>query len=130
MNTRIILAGLVVAVTLTADQNRPTSTQPAMKPAISEAKTDARRRWETALQPFMADGVKLSALNDFMAGKCRDRGAVHWGGTGARSIFYLVDDYHQLRADVDLQDNIQSVWVGPREPWLKLPDGTLMLVGH
>lgn len=73
----------------------------------------------------------LDKVEQIISPLSRDRAWMYHGGSGNRSLFYLIDDCVQLRFDFDLHDTLISCAVFPKtEAWLKAPDGTLLKGGE
>lgn len=94
---------------------------------FAQMKAEIAAKWVTALEELENVHASRKAVNAYMNGKYRDRGQVAWGGTGAYSEYFLLDDFHQIRIDFDLDEHVTGFDVGPNRRWLKGPDGVLIL---
>jgi hypothetical protein len=117
----LVVAVMVVAIVL------PISSQDPIASRMNEAKKAALDSWKRFLAQQFKLGQREDEVEKVMAGKFRDRGKVPHGGTGAYSVVYLIDDYHQVSFGFDLHSELTLLPVTTaRKPWLRLPDGTIV----
>lgn len=90
----------------------------------------AMKMWEHYISANL-DVDNTQKVLDMMVSGSRDSGWIYHGGSGARSLFILVDDYIQIRFDFQKDDSLVSYAVLPKPgPWLKTPDGILLKGGE
>ena len=103
-------------------------------PVISQAPskmTESKNAALIAWDRFITRQVKVSQteveIDKLMEGKFRDRGKIHYGGTGTYSILYLLDDFHQVTFTFDVHSKLTALpIVAPKRHWLRFPDGTVV----
>jgi hypothetical protein len=103
------------------------SSEPMQK-HTDEVVAAVKKEWELALAIALRVGDEEAKIERFMRGKYRDKAALHWGGTGARRIYYLIDDYLQVYFELEFtgEDKLKSApTVEKKGAWLKRPDGRL-----
>jgi hypothetical protein len=84
------------------------------------------RAWQTELADVIKIGSKISEVERAMAGKYRDKATIRWGGSGSYALFYLIDDFIQVRVEFNIRNEVVSVPVVARKgPWIRQPDGEL-----
>ena len=83
--------------------------------------------WERYLKDAFKLGQSQDEIEKAMAGKYRDRGIVHWGGSGTYSLVFLPDDYQQAEFSFDHLSKLNSPpQITGRSRWLRFPDGEIV----
>ncbi len=123
----LTVAALLVclgAVVARAGESRPAEQSVRGQDALIAETID---RWQRSFDPAELVGRPLAVLSDRLEPFARDTSTIYYGGTGNREVFYLIDDFVQIRVVVDLQDSILSSPVAePAGLWLKDKDGSLL----
>ncbi len=84
--------------------------------------------WQTELAERVKVGASSAAVASIMAGKFRDKARIRWGGSGDYAMFYLIDDYTQVRIDFDANDEVISVPIVQKKgAWIRGPNGDLRI---
>ena len=117
----LVLGVAIVGIALQVVSQNPTASK------MNETQKAALASWERFLGQQVKVGQKEEDVEKLMAGKFRDHGTIHYGGTGAYSVVYLIDDYHQISFNFDRQSKLTTLPVaGSKKPWLRFPDGTIV----
>lgn len=120
---------LFVAITTIFWSCRMQNAQPVVcseSENLSKLKVKVDYGWAESLERLTKNHASNTELELFMQSKFRDRAWVAWGGTGSRSLYFLIDDFHQIRCDFDHDQHMISFDIMPSVPWLKGPDGSLV----
>ncbi|MCB0632227.1 MAG: hypothetical protein R2824_25450 [Saprospiraceae bacterium] len=90
----------------------------------------ALRLWTEYLLKELSTGTDLTGLELLIGPQSRDRAWIYHGGSGNRSLFFLLDDQIQIRFDLDLKDKLVAFAVFPKSKiWIKAPGGILLQGG-
>ena len=96
---------------------------------MAESKNAALAAWDRFITQQFKVSQSEGEIEKLMAGRFRDRGKIHYGGTGAYSVVYLIDDFHQIIFSFDVHSKLTALpIVGGTKPWLRFPDGTVVEV--
>src|ERR1043165_1017015 len=99
------LVGLIAIIMFAV--STPVTSQAPSK--MADLKNAALAAWDR----FITQQVKLSQtegeIEKLMAGKFRDRGKIHYGGTGAYSVLYLIDDFHRITFTFDVHSKLTAI---------------------
>jgi hypothetical protein len=83
--------------------------------------------WEQYLKRGYTLGESQAEVEKSMVGKFRDRGVVHWGGSGRYSLVFLIDDYHEVEFSFDHLSKLNlPPHITNRTFWLRFPDGQVV----
>ena len=94
---------------------------------MNDTKKAAIASWYRFFDQQFKLGQKEDDVGKVMAGKFRDRGKFHHGGTGTYSLVYLIDDYHQVSFVFDLDSKLTHLPIfSAKKLWLRFPDGTIV----
>ncbi len=83
---------------------------------------DTIDRWNDLLRDRVKEGMSPSEVDQLFHGKYRDRGVVYWGGSGSRTVCYLIDDFVEIHVDFLLDRAKGTARAQERKRWLRLPD--------
>ena len=112
---------------MVVNSNSANAASPVADDRIERAKT----AWEDFLRHnFLQERNKgnygEAKIEKIMRGKYRDRAKSSVGGLGIYSVFYMLDDYHEVEF-VFTRDgkcsNISALM--PKRAWLRYPDGSI-----
>jgi len=125
--------GVVLTGVNTREYNRSTALQgiPTTQEGAYEnwIVTEAMERWNK----YLAEKTKtaettIADLDLVMKERYRDRGIQRLGGSGTRAMYYLIDDYFQLRAVFGSDDRLESPpMLQPVTKWCRRPDGDIVV---
>jgi hypothetical protein len=93
---------------------------PALNPSNRQR---VRKEWLRVVGGLAEKRAARLVCEDMLNGECRDRAVGKAMGGGRYSIWYLIDDLHQLRMDFDREDRLESFWFGDKGKWLRTPMG-------
>ena len=87
----------------------------------------AKKKWDIFCDQFPT-GTHISTIEKKLEGLYRDHGTYTWGGTGRKTVYFLIDDFFQLCVDVDYKDKtIGKCIVIKRQLWTRFPDGQVVM---
>jgi hypothetical protein len=101
---------------------------PAAVNKAAQYKAEAKERWAAELKTVLPVGkATKEAIEKRMMSSSRDHAIYFRGGTGAKSLYYLIDDFHQIAFHLD-ESNILAAQpaISDHRPWLKDRDGSLL----
>src|SRR5260221_7790838 len=95
-------------------------------PMNGELFKTAIRSWENWLAVIPKIGDDEGRIEKLMQGKYRDKAPAAMGGSGAKRVYYLIDDYLQVYFAFDRNGKLHvSPTVEKKGKWLKLAEGGL-----
>ena len=91
------------------------------EPAI----TRSVKAWQSFFSKKLPPETDLKDVLSTMQPLCRDWGWIPIGGSGLRTFIFLIDDFSEVRAEIDVNDKLEQITIATRErgsKWLKFPD--------
>ena len=107
---------------------RPLPQEPQAKDEIKRLASLAKGRWKAELaERLPAEKAKNSDIHKHMARISRDNAVFYHGGTGSRTLYFLLDDVDQVRFDIDGDGLlVLDPVIEDRRIWIRDRDGSLL----
>ncbi|HPF39064.1 MAG TPA: hypothetical protein PK093_10505 [Phycisphaerae bacterium] len=80
------------------------------------------QKWSDFVQKKIRPPTTLADFDTAMEGAFRDRAEFFLGGSGAREVHYLIDDFVEIVVFVDLSRQVTGYDVEPRGLWMRGPE--------
>jgi hypothetical protein len=87
----------------------------------------AEKDWIKILSFYVREGADRQRCEALLDRMSRDKAVSNALGTGRYHIWYLIDDWHQVRLDFWKDNKLQSFLIRERGRWLRTPAGVCLV---
>lgn len=86
------------------------------------AVNSAFHEWETFIRHSVQLGATITHVDDVMTGRYRERGKSISFGSGGYTVYYVIDDFHELVIGVDAAQKVGLIRLRAKSGWIRFPN--------